>query len=165
VSVDIENLISFDFTNSFGPQGTRTEAYIKSLTSKTKPAQILVCMIYYPDEWNSQSWASPALGALGYNTNSSKLQLLIRKSYEEAISKIRIPGTQVIPVPLFRILDGRNTNDYIARVEPSPSGGRKMAEFILDMIDQQSSPSIQVDNEYVAASPPAPQSSSMERRF
>jgi hypothetical protein len=26
-----------------------------------------------------------------------------------------------------------------------------MAEFILDMIDQQSSPSIQVDNEYVGS--------------
>jgi len=95
-------------------------------------------MIYYPDERNSPSWASPALGALGYNTNPVKLQLLIRKAYEEAISKIRISNSQVIPTPLFRVLDGQNTSDYIARVEPSPSGGRKMAEFILDMIDQQS---------------------------
>ena len=48
---------------------------------------------------------------------------------------INIPGTQVVPVPLFHALDGKTTNDYVARVEPSSQGGRKMAEYILDMID------------------------------
>jgi len=137
--------------------GTRIERYIKSITSKRRPAKILVCMIYYPDERNYASWASPALGALGYNTNPTKLQMLIRKAYEEAISNIQVPGSQVIPTPLFRVLDGTNTNDYVARVEPSPMGGRKMAEFILDMIDQQSVISL-------AQSPSAPLTSNMDRR-
>lgn len=48
---------------------------------------------------------------------------------------IRIPGSQVIPVPLFNALDGKNSRDYIARVEPSSRGGKKMAEYILDMIE------------------------------
>ena len=109
-------------------------------------------MIYYPDELNTPSWASPALGALGYNTNPAKLQLLIRKAFEKAVSRITIPGSQVIPTPLFHVLDGQNTNDYIARVEPSPSGGQKMAEFILDMIDH---PERADDLGYVA-SPPTP---------
>lgn len=52
------------------------------------------------------------------------------------IRKIRIPGSEVIPVPLFHVMDGRTPQDYIARVEPSPSGGKKMAEFILDSIDR-----------------------------
>jgi hypothetical protein len=51
--------------------------------------------------------------------------------FKEAISKIRIQGSTVIPVPLYHVLDGTNTQDYVARVEPSPTGGRKMAEFLL----------------------------------
>jgi hypothetical protein len=120
-------------------------------------------MIYHPDERNSSSWASPALGTLGYNSNPVKLQLLIQKAYEEAILAIRIPGTQVIPTPLFRVLDGKNTNDYVQRVEPSPTGGRKMAEFILDMIDQQPLSS-SVNQGYHVESPSAPHTSSMDRR-
>ena len=64
---------------------TRTQKYIEALTSKTRPKKILVCMIYYPDENpNVPSWANAALGALGYNRNPAKLELLIRKVFEEA---------------------------------------------------------------------------------
>jgi hypothetical protein len=111
--------------------GTRLEKYIEALTAKTKPAKILVCWIYFPDEANTPGWAGRALGALGYDTNPAKLQQFIRIIFEEAISKIHIQGSTVIPVPLYHVLDGRNTKDYVARVEPSPSGGRKMAEFLL----------------------------------
>lgn len=62
----------------------RTQKYIEALTAKTKPKKILVCMIYYPDENNVPSWANAALDALGYNTNPAKIQLLIRKFFEEA---------------------------------------------------------------------------------
>ena len=44
-------------------------------------------------------------------------------------------------MPLFNVLDGKNSNDYIARVEPSATGGRKMAEFLLDIIHRSSSSS------------------------
>ena len=49
-------------------------------------------------------------------------------------STIRIPGSEVIPVPLFVPLDGTNSEDYVARVEPSASGGKKMAEYLLHII-------------------------------
>ncbi len=62
----------------------RVQKYIEALTSKTKPKKILVCMIYYPDEKNVPSWANAALGALGYDQNPGKIQLLIRKFFEEA---------------------------------------------------------------------------------
>ncbi|KAL7568757.1 hypothetical protein ACA910_021749 [Epithemia clementina (nom. ined.)] len=140
--------------------GTRIQKYIEALTAKTKPAKVLVCMIYYPDERNTPSWAGPALGALGYNSNPSKLQLLIRKAYEEAISTIQIKGTHVVPVPLYRVLDGKQSSDYIARVEPSPSGGKKMAEFILDMIDRPPSTS---SPPTMSNSPAAPLTTSMDR--
>mmetsp|Transcript_17441 Transcript_17441/g.40540 ORF Transcript_17441/g.40540 Transcript_17441/m.40540 type:complete len:154 (-) Transcript_17441:1158-1619(-) len=64
---------------------TRMEHYLRSLTSKTRPKKILVCMIYYPDENSSiPSWAGGPLAALGYNSNPEKLQTLIRKTFQEA---------------------------------------------------------------------------------
>ena len=66
--------------------GTRVEKYLERLTAKTKPKKILVCMIYYLDENVVPSWANPALGALGYNTNPQKLQLMIRRAFVEATS-------------------------------------------------------------------------------
>ena len=109
--------------------------FSSAITSKTRPRKILVSMIYYPDEANVPGWAGKALAALGYNKNPSKLQALIRKAYQDAISEIRIPGAHVIPVPLFRVLDGKNTRDYVARVEPSSQGGKKMAELVLDLMN------------------------------
>lgn len=49
-----------------------------------------------------------------------------------------MPGSEVIPVPLFNALDGKHTIDYVARVEPSAIGGKKLAEFLLDVIDDPS---------------------------
>ena len=143
--------------------GTRVRKYVESLVSKTKPKLVLVCMIYYLDQKPGASWADGTLSALGFNRDPSKLQLLIRKvrkereqilkrgpnsnrlffahvstsqTFEHATSKIKIPGVEVVPVPLFEVLDGTRTEDYVARVEPSAVGGRKMAEFILDKIEQ-----------------------------
>jgi hypothetical protein len=60
------------------------QKYIESLTAKTKPKKILVCMIYYPDEAQVPSWAGASLGALGYNSNPARVQMLIRKAFDEA---------------------------------------------------------------------------------
>jgi hypothetical protein len=118
--------------------GTRVQLYIEKLTAKTKPKKVLVCMYYYLDENPTPSWAGAALACLGYNSKPSKLQTLIRKAFVEATSKIQIPGCEVIPVPLFNVLDGKTSRDYVARVEPSSEGGRKMAEFFLDLISSGS---------------------------
>ena len=64
----------------------RVEKYIKALTKKHKPKKVLVCMIYFPDEALTPSWAGGALAALGYNKNPSKLQALIRKAFADATS-------------------------------------------------------------------------------
>ena len=115
--------------------GSRVENYLKALTTKTKPSKVLVCMIYNPDENNVPSWAGSALSALQYNTKPEKLQAIIRKEFYEATSRILVPGVdEVIPVPLFSILDGKSTEDYVARVEPSSIGGRKIASFILNIL-------------------------------
>jgi len=55
----------------------------------------------------------------------------IEAAYRHGTSKITIEGTEVVPFPLFRVLDGTNTEDYLQRVEPSPQGGKKMADALL----------------------------------
>ena len=42
-----------------------------------------------------------------------------------------------VGTPLYmspEVLDGRDTRDYVQRVEPSPQGGRKMAVALLEAI-------------------------------
>ena len=110
----------------------RIEAYLKNLTCIHKPRKILVCMIYYVDEnSNAQSWANSAIKALGYDTDPEKLQTMIRMIFKIATSQISIPGTEIVPVPLFCALDGKNASDYIARVEPSASGGEVMSQLLM----------------------------------
>ena len=91
-------------------------------------------MIYYPDEYAAGGWADGALACLCYNRMPSKLQCAIRKVFEHATSQIRIPGTEVLPFALHSVLDGKNTNDYVQRVEPSVIGGQKMAKALMDTI-------------------------------
>lgn len=116
---------------------TRVEAYLDNLI-RAKPRKILISMIYYPDEHADGSWADRTLGALGYGSTPEKTQLLIRKIFEFATSKIQLknyPDVEIVPVPLFVTLDGKNTDDYSQRVEPSASGGEKMAKLIMDAIN------------------------------
>ena len=108
--------------------------YLKKLTSKNKPSKIIVCAIYYPDEKTTGSWADRLLGYIGYNTNPEKLQAAIDQIFIYAISRIKIPGVQVIPFPMFRILDGKTTEDYVQRVEPSDQGGHKLAQALAPII-------------------------------
>lgn len=113
--------------------GTRVNAIARRMISgKNKPKKVLICMIYYLDEKPGNSWAEGALSLLGYNRDPSHLQMLIRKVYEQATKAIVIDGTEVVAVPLFAGLDGKHTEDYSQRVEPSASGGQKLAVLILD---------------------------------
>jgi len=112
----------------------RVQNYINRLVSKQKPRKLVICMIYYPDERAGGSWADGALGLLCYNCCPERLQCVIRAVFRLATSKISIPGTEVVPFPLFNVLDGKSTADYCQRVEPSPVGGQKMAKAIMEAI-------------------------------
>ena len=60
---------------------TRVFVHLGPLSKK-----ILVCMIYFPDEALTPSWAGVALSALGYNNHPAKLQMLIRNAFVNATS-------------------------------------------------------------------------------
>uniref|UniRef100_A0A7S4LLK1 SGNH hydrolase-type esterase domain-containing protein n=1 Tax=Eutreptiella gymnastica TaxID=73025 RepID=A0A7S4LLK1_9EUGL len=112
----------------------RVQNYVARLVQKRKPKAVVVCMIYYPDEKSGDGWADQALGCLGYNRDPSRLQCAIRTLFRLATEKISIPGTRVVGFPIFQHLNGRDPQDYIARVEPSAAGGRKMARALMDVL-------------------------------
>ena len=97
----------------------------------------MVCMLYFLDEMSNGSWADRTLALLNYSTNPRKVQSLLRRLFILATSKIRIPGCKVIPVPLFEALDGKDTSDYVQRVEPSASGGEKLASLLVSLLEKE----------------------------
>ena len=92
------------------------KTYIERITEKVKPHKTLVCMIYFPDEKQTGSWSDTTLGYLGYNKNPSKLQEVIKGIYKLGTCRIELEGTEFIPFPLFQVLDGKDTKDYVQRV-------------------------------------------------
>lgn len=120
------------FINLFKNETTK---YLNKVCSKNKPKIILVNTIYYLDEKKGGSWADNTLNILGYNDNPEKLQLCIRKIFEYATSQIKIDGVKVIPVPMYEILNGKDTKDYVARVEPSVQGGDKLGKAFVEYIE------------------------------
>jgi len=96
--------------------------YIDQLCVYEKPSKIIVSGIYYPCVVGT-GWADGLLQYTGYNVYPYKAQALIREIYSEAIGCM----PDIIYVPLYEVLDCYCEEDYVARVEPSSQGGRKMA--------------------------------------
>jgi len=109
----------------------KTEKFIKKIITHKQIKRVIVCMIYFPDEKQTGSWADKTLGFLGYNDNPVKLQEVIKQIYIHATRKISIEDVDIVPFPMFNVLDGKNSKDYIARVEPSSQGGLKLAEILV----------------------------------
>ena len=114
--------------------GNRVRAYAANLVAKKKPRVVVVCMIYYLDVNGRGSWADATLQLLGYNYAPGVLQRGIRQVYRNGTKRIRLNGVPVVALPLFEILDGSDTRDYVQRVEPSPTGGAKLAKAIVDAV-------------------------------
>ena len=116
----------------------RIETYISRLVEKQRPKAIVVCMIYYPLEAGKSpqsSWADLPLKTLGYNWFPNQLKTAIRAMYELATKNVTMEGTEIIPCPLYEVLDGTKEEDYVARVEPSSEGGHKMALLFSQLLE------------------------------
>lgn len=112
----------------------RVGSYVSNMVSKRKPKKVIICMIYFLDQKATGSWADGALKCMCYDYDPNKLQLVIRTVFRLATQQIMLPGTEVVAVPLYEALDGKNTKDYQQRVEPSPQGGKKMATLLANAI-------------------------------
>jgi hypothetical protein len=73
---------------------------------------------------------------LGYGMYPGQLQAAIRQIYASATAKIQVDGTTVVPCALYEVMDGKREGDYVARVEPSVDGGRKMAGLLKSKVDE-----------------------------
>lgn len=139
----------------------RVGTYVRNMVSKQKPKKIIICMIYFLDEAKTGGWADCPLACMLYNHDPNRLQTMIRKTFELATKRIRVEGTEVVAFPLFEVLDGKTTEDYIQRVEPSPQGGQKMgaalaaAVFESQTSSSNSSSNTQSQDELVALGRPA----------
>lgn len=116
--------------------GTRTRHYVERLIAKTKPRRVIVSMIYNLDERPGPGWAEHTLRALGYNSNPRRLQAVIRRVHAMAHGTMSLAGTEVMAFPMFDVLDGSDTRDYVQRVEPSAAGGEKMGAALLEAVCQ-----------------------------
>jgi hypothetical protein len=116
--------------------GNHVKNYIQRLISgRRKPRKIIVCMIYFPlVDSPEPSWADASLAFLKYNSSPERLQEAIKTVFRLATEKIRIPGVEIIPFPLYEVLDGTDARDYVSRVEPSTVGGEKMAKSLVKVI-------------------------------
>ncbi|CAK9023943.1 unnamed protein product [Durusdinium trenchii] len=112
----------------------QVQCYAERLTAVTRPRKIGVCMIYNLDERNGESWANMALCILCYTCFPGMLQRRMRLVFELATSRIKVPGSELVPISLADALDGRCTEDYHQQVEPSVIGGQKMARLILSKL-------------------------------
>mmetsp|Transcript_82708 Transcript_82708/g.145997 ORF Transcript_82708/g.145997 Transcript_82708/m.145997 type:complete len:309 (+) Transcript_82708:80-1006(+) len=128
---DLEEGSAWGFSHFKDLFGDQIQQYVEKLVSKRKPRRILICMIYYPDEAGQGSWADRALSALDYNANPHRLQKAIASLFEQATKEIQVQGATIVPVPLFSVMNGKVTDDYVSRVEPSEQGGKKMAELLV----------------------------------
>lgn len=109
--------------------------YINQMIEKTKPKLIVICSLYFPDETQTTSWAGTVLSLLGYNSRPERMQTAMKKVYEEGIKEIQLEeDLNVIYVPFYEVLNGKDTSMYVARVEPSEKGGKMMAEFLKERI-------------------------------
>merc|ERR1711920_467878 len=70
------------------------------------------------------------------------LQYRMNLAFEYGVRMVNIPNTEVVPIALSEALDGKDTNDYLQRVEPSIQGGRKIASLVLSKLGLRRSNSV-----------------------
>ena len=72
-------------------------------------------------------------------------KLIIRTLYDAIRARgLAVPGVPpgvVETFPLYEVLDGKTSGDYVQRVEPSVLGGKKMADALLAALYPDAPPS------------------------
>lgn len=100
--------------------GVRTQEYMDMFS---KASQRVICTPYFPCA-SGGGWASRVLSRIDMDKAQTALRA-VHELYHKPME--RITGA----VPLYEALDWQCETDYKCRVEPSVSGGRKMADRII----------------------------------
>ena len=120
---------SFGYFVNYFVTGIRK--YVEKLTKYVRPQHVIVVFPYFPS-LTGTGWADTALMLMGYGQWPGRLQLIMRSIYDAVTQElIGTTGTGLTVLPLYDIFDPRIEKDYVARVEPSASGGKKIAAAIV----------------------------------
>lgn len=110
--------------------------YVSKLTRRVTPRLVVVCSLYFLDEKEEASWANWVLKLLRYGSRPEKVQRVMRRVGESMVDGLG-GRDGVVVVPLYEALDGKRSEDYVQRVEPSEEGGRKMAQLLLSAVERE----------------------------
>lgn len=122
----------FDYLVKLFTEGTVN--YLKNMTKdfSIKPKQIIITTLYYFGI-HGKGWADTTLNLVGYNRNPALIQAILRRLTYEMEQRVSIPRIKILP--LWKCMDGTNEEDYVDRVEPSVSGGEKIAKYIVSNLN------------------------------
>jgi hypothetical protein len=100
------------------------ENYVKKILGKHQ-SKVIVLFPYFPCEVYSESWGNFLL--TGMMLFKHKIKKLMKDIFED----ITYP---YIKIPLYEIFDSTKEEDYVQRLEPSYTGGLKIAKEIVKHI-------------------------------
>ncbi len=109
-------------------------AYINKLISKASPQKIVVMMLYYPCEVQTDDcWAAGSLNMMGYYSPAGRdfLQAAIRAIYVHVIQQLTFGSIPVETIPMFEVLNASDPSHYCAGVEPSPAANLLIAQALM----------------------------------
>ncbi len=104
--------------------------YVGKIIKLRRPKKIIVCGIYFPCMYG-EGWADTTLWLMRYNSYPGKLQTIIKSIFTEALRDLKVCEIKVEYLPLYKILDPHDPDDYVSRVEPSNKGGKKSVRPLL----------------------------------
>eukprot|EP00923_Selenidium_pygospionis_P017743 GHVN01031186.1.p1 GENE.GHVN01031186.1~~GHVN01031186.1.p1 ORF type:complete len:144 (-),score=11.44 GHVN01031186.1:3-434(-) len=67
-------------------------------------------------------------------SNPAKLPAAIRMLFELGVSQVKVPGVEVVPIPMFKRIDGSDSSFYRSGVEPSAKGNEQLAYGYYDAV-------------------------------
>lgn len=113
---------------------TQMKSYAERICANQMPSQLIFCSYYYPC-LHGFGWADVFLRLANYKANPGKIQKLFDiVSKDFSVNGNDFPGIVLRRVDFSKVLCPDNESDYIARVEPSNTGGKKMAESLFHVI-------------------------------
>jgi len=121
-------------------RGIRTRRFLEGIISsdpeKQRPKLIIVCQIYFLDKKGKFNVMTHDVRdffeLIKHDVDPRILMHGTREGFNGGTLRVGDPdghihGVPVFPIPLFEVLDGNNTTDYVERLEPSFWGGEKIA--------------------------------------
>lgn len=116
--------------------------FLLDIIKYKKPKMIVLCGVYFPCIDYQDSWCKNILNIMKYNVPSYRknIHCVLEMLFEEGLKSLNsenipeLEGIEIKYIPLYKVLNCEDKEDYVAGVEPSVQGGEKMAEAFYNSI-------------------------------